>query len=228
MQKITRDLQDVAMSVRMVPLSVTFRKMVRLVHDLSQKNGKEVELVLIGEDTEVDKTVMELISDPLVHMIRNAVDHGLETPDERRKAGKEPKGTVIIEAKHEGEEIWISIRDDGRGMSREKIIKKGIERGIVKEDGSEMTDREVFNLIFAPGFSTAEKITDVSGRGVGMDVVRRNIEKIKGKVDISSHEGKGSQFTVRYTPNPCHYRRNAGAGWHGDLYHPAFLLSKSL
>ena len=197
LRKITRELQDVAMSVRMVPLSATFKKMIRLVHDLSQKNGKEVELELLGEETEVDKTVSELISDPLVHMIRNAVDHGLETPEEREIAGKDPKGTVTVEAMYEGEEVWIIVREDGRGLNRKKILDKAVKCGLVNGEGSDLPDETVFSFIFEPGFSTAEKVTDVSGRGVGMDVVRRNIEKIKGKIDVESLEGKGSKFTIR-------------------------------
>ncbi|MFH1999460.1 MAG: chemotaxis protein CheA [Planctomycetota bacterium] len=197
MNRIIRDLQDVAMSVRMIPVSGTFRKMIRLVHDLSVKAGKKARLELEGEETEIDKTVAELIADPLVHIIRNAVDHGIDLPDERRKAGKDEAGTIRLEARHEGGEIWILIRDDGRGLNRAKIVSKGIERGLIKGNGSNMSDQEVFNLIFEPGFSTADKISDVSGRGVGMDVVRKNIEKLKGSIDIYSQAGQGSMFVLR-------------------------------
>lgn len=197
LHKITRDLQEMAMSLRMIPVANTFRKMNRLVHDLTQKNGKEIELVIIGEETEVDKTVIELIGDPLVHMIRNAIDHGLETPAERRKAGKAPKGKVTLEARHESGEIWIIIKDDGLGLDREKILRKAIKLGLANGNSANMTDEEVYMLIFEPGFSTASKITDVSGRGVGMDVVRRNIDKMKGQVDVHSTPGKGTKFTTR-------------------------------
>ncbi|MDH4121627.1 MAG: Hpt domain-containing protein [Deltaproteobacteria bacterium] len=195
--KITREIQDIAMSLRMVPLSTVFRKMIRLVHDLSQKSGKEVDLTLKGEDTEVDKTVIELISDPLVHMIRNAVDHGVEPMEERLAAGKPPKGNVTIEARHEGGEVWVIVRDDGRGMNKERILAKGIERGLVRGDGSDMKDDEIYRLVFEPGFSTADQVTDVSGRGVGMDVVKRNLERIKGRIDIQTLPGQGTRFVLR-------------------------------
>ena len=197
LDRIVRDLQDVAMSVRMIPIAGNFRKMIRLVHDLSSKFGKKANLELKGEDTEIDKTVAELIADPLVHIIRNALDHGLEMPEERAAAGKPEEGTVLLEARHEGGEIWILIKDDGHGLSREKLLAKGIEKGLVTGDGSQMTDRQVFNLLFEAGFSTAKEVTDVSGRGVGMDVVRKNIEKLKGSVDITSVFGEGSSFIIK-------------------------------
>ncbi|MEF2144744.1 MAG: chemotaxis protein CheA [Desulfovibrionaceae bacterium] len=197
LRRIIADLQDVAMQVRMIPLSRTFRKMIRLVHDLSTKAGKKVRLELVGEETEVDKTVIEQIADPLVHIIRNSVDHGLEPPDERLAAGKSETGIVTIEARHEGGEVLIAIRDDGRGLSRERILAKAIGNGLIQGDGSTLPDSEVFKMIFEPGFSTAEKITDVSGRGVGMDVVRRNLEKLKGRVDVESRPGNGATVLLR-------------------------------
>lgn len=197
LDKITRDLQDVSMSIRMIPLSGTFRRMIRLVRDLSQKAGKKVDLQIEGEETEVDKTVIEQITDPLVHIIRNALDHGLETPDERTANGKDPTGTLKLEAKYVGGEVWINIVDNGRGLNHEKIMNKAVERGILDKDPSEYKPEEIWQMIFHPGFSTADKITDVSGRGVGMDVVKRNIESIRGKVDIRSEQGKGSTFTLR-------------------------------
>ena len=197
LDKITRDLQDVSMSIRMIPLSGTFRRMVRLVRDLSQKASKKVDLKIIGEETEVDKTVIEQITDPLVHIIRNAIDHGLETPADREAAGKEPVGTVLLEAKYVGGEVWINIEDDGRGLNTDRILSKAQERGILEKDASEYKDEEIWQFIFHPGFSTAEQVTDVSGRGVGMDVVRRNIESIRGKIDIRSIPGRGSIFTLR-------------------------------
>lgn len=197
LRRVSRDLQDVAMSVRMIPLANTFQKMIRLVHDLSNKSGKKASLEISGEDTEVDKTVIENINDPLVHIVRNALDHGIESPEDRKEAGKSEVATVRIDGRHEGGEVWISISDDGRGLNRDKILKKAIEKGIVRGDGSELSDRQVFKLIFEPGFSTADKITDVSGRGVGMDVVKKNIEKLKGRVDIKSIEGEGTTFILR-------------------------------
>ena len=197
LDKIVRDLQDVALSVRMIPIAGVFRKMIRLVHDLSARAKKKVNLELIGEDTEIDKTVAELIADPLVHLVRNAVDHAIETPDERLAAGKSETGEIVLEARHEGGEVWITIRDDGRGLNREKILTRGIERGLVSGDGTGMSDSEVFKLIFEPGFSTAEKVTDVSGRGVGMDVVKKNVEKMKGNVDIRSQADRGTVFSLR-------------------------------
>ncbi|SKA89762.1 Signal transducing histidine kinase, homodimeric domain [Paucidesulfovibrio gracilis DSM 16080] len=197
LRRIIADLQDIAMQVRMIPLSRTFRKMIRLVHDLSSKAGKKVRLELVGEDTEVDKTVIEQIADPLVHIIRNSVDHGLEPPEERLGAGKAETGIITIEARHEGGEVLIIVRDDGRGLSREKILKKAMANGLIQGDGSNIPDGEVFKMIFEAGFSTAEKITDVSGRGVGMDVVRRNLEKLKGRVDVRSNAGKGAEVMLR-------------------------------
>ena len=197
LRRITSDLQDVAMSVRMVPLSGTFKKMVRLVHDTGLKANKKVELELFGEETEVDKTVIEQISDPLVHIVRNAIDHGLETAEERAGTTKSPVGKVTISARHESGEVWITVADDGKGLDREVILGKALEKGLVDGDGSDLRDEDVFKLIFEPGFSTAAAVTEISGRGVGMDVVRKNIEKINGKVDIKSTKGQGSQFIMR-------------------------------
>ncbi|HYX31655.1 MAG TPA: chemotaxis protein CheA [Oligoflexus sp.] len=195
LRRTTLELQDVSMSVRMVPVAQTFRKMTRLVHDTTQKMGKKARLVLKGEDTEVDKTVIEQIADPLVHCVRNAIDHGLEMPETRKDAGKEEVGTISLEARHEESEIWIIIKDDGGGLRRDRILKRARERnlpGIERE--ATLTDAEVFNYIFEPGFSTAEQVTDISGRGVGMDVVRKNIEKIKGRVRIESLPGQGTSI----------------------------------
>ncbi|MCL2004950.1 MAG: chemotaxis protein CheA [Planctomycetaceae bacterium] len=197
LRRICDELQDCAMSVRMIPLAATFRKMVRLVHDLATKSGKKIKLNLVGEDTEVDKTVIEQIADPLVHIVRNSCDHGVEPPEERLKNGKTDTGSVTLEGKHEGGEVWILITDDGRGLNREKILKKAIDVGLVGIDAREWPDERIFKLVFEPGFSTADKVTDISGRGVGMDVVKRNIEKLNGRIDISSKLGKGSTFTLR-------------------------------
>lgn len=196
--KIIRDLQEVAMSLRMVTLKALFQKMSRLVRDVAGKAGKRIRLEIEGEDTELDRTVVEEISDPLVHMIRNACDHGIEPEEERIRAGKPPIGTLALRAYHRGGSIVIEVADDGRGLDREKILKKAIERGLVGDrDPAEISDDEVHNMIFLPGFSTAEKVTDISGRGVGMDVVRRNIEALRGHVEIRSKKGEGSTFYMR-------------------------------
>lgn len=197
LSKIVRDLQEMAMIIRMVPVSGLFRRMIRLVHDLSVKSGKKVDLQLFGQETEVDKTVIEQISDPLVHLLRNSLDHGLETPDERVAAGKPEKGVVKLSARHQEGEVWIIVEDDGRGLNREKILNKAVSKGLVAGDGSQLSDKDVYNLIFHAGFSTADKITDVSGRGVGMDVVKQNLEKIKGKIEVNSRPGQGTRIILR-------------------------------
>lgn len=197
MSKIVRDLQEMAMIIRMIPVSGLFRRMIRLVHDLSVKSGKKVDLQLFGQETEVDKTVIEQITDPLVHLLRNSLDHGLETPAERVACGKPEKGVVKLSARHQEGEVWIEVEDDGRGLNRDKILSKALSKGLVAGDGSHLSDKEIFNLIFQPGFSTADKITDVSGRGVGMDVVKKNLEKIKGKIEVQSMPGQGSRITLR-------------------------------
>lgn len=196
--KIIRDLQEVAMSLRMVTLKGLFQKMARLVRDVSAKADKRVQFVMEGEETELDRTVVEEIGDPLVHMIRNSCDHGIETPEERDAAGKPETGTLTLRAYHQGGSIVIEIEDDGKGLDRDKILAKAIEKGIYTPDREldEIPDSEVFNLIMLPGFSTAAKITDISGRGVGMDVVRRNIEALRGKLEIHSIKGKGTTFKM--------------------------------
>jgi len=194
--KIVRDVQEVAMSMRMIQIGGTFQKMARLVRDVSRKAGKTVELTISGEDTELDKNVIQQIGDPLVHMVRNAVDHGIESPEQRRAAGKDPNGNVYLSAYHHGGNIAIEIRDDGQGLDRDRLIAKAVERGLL-ESGDELSDQQAFNLVFAAGFSTAEQVTDISGRGVGMDVVKRNIEQLRGRVEITSEKGQGSTFTIR-------------------------------
>ncbi|MCP4644647.1 MAG: chemotaxis protein CheA [bacterium] len=197
LDKITRELQEMGMSLRMVPIRATFQKMARLVRDLAKKSGKKVEFLMVGEDTELDKSVVDKIGDPLVHMVRNSVDHGIEaSPADRVAAGKSEMGTVELRAFHKGGSIYIEIQDNGRGLDRDAILNKARERGLVREN-DQLSDREVWNLIFEPGFSTAKQVTDVSGRGVGMDVVRRNIESLRGQVDIQSEKGKGSTFSIR-------------------------------
>jgi len=194
--KITRALQDMGMSMRMVPIGATFRKMSRLVRDLSRKAGKDIQLSVSGEDTEIDKGMVEKLNDPLIHMVRNAVDHGIEdSPEEREAAGKPKQGNVYLKAYHEGGSIHLQISDDGGGLDREGIAERAKERGVIT-DASNMSDEEVYSLIFEPGFSTAKQITNVSGRGVGMDVVKSNIEQMRGNVRIESEKGKGSTFTL--------------------------------
>ena len=194
--KIVRDIQWVAMSLRMVPVKQTFQKMARLIRDLSMKSRKKVDLVITGAETELDKNVVEQINDPLVHMIRNAVDHGIETPEERIAAGKAATGCVRLNAFHQGGNIVLEVKDDGKGLDREAVRSKAIEKGLI-DAKMKLDDQELFGLIFLPGFSTAKVVTDVSGRGVGMDVVKKNIEKLGGTVAIGSEPGKGSMFTVR-------------------------------
>lgn len=196
--KIIRDLQEIAMSLRMVTLKGTFQKMARLVRDVSAKADKSVQFIMEGEDTELDRTVVEEIGDPLVHMIRNSCDHGIESAEDRIKAGKPATGTLTLRAYHQGGSIIIEIQDDGKGLDRNRIIAKAIEKGIYTPDRNvdEIPESEVFNLIMLPGFSTAPKVTDISGRGVGMDVVRRNIEALRGKIEIHSKPGKGSTFKL--------------------------------
>ncbi|MEW5800962.1 MAG: chemotaxis protein CheA [bacterium] len=194
-ERLTNELRDCALNIRMLPIETTFGKFRRLVHDLSASLGKEAELVTEGGETELDKTVIERMHDPLVHLIRNSIDHGLESPDGRKKAGKPACGTIRLSAGQSGGEVIISIQDDGAGLCRERILAKGIEQGLVSESDN-LTDSQIFNLIFMPGFSTASKVTDVSGRGVGMDVVRREISKLRGSVDIKSQQGKGTTTSI--------------------------------
>lgn len=197
LNRITRSLQDVAMSMRMVPVRQTFRRMLRVVRDVAREVNKQVDLTLDGEDTEIDKSVVEGLTDPLVHIIRNAVDHGLETTAERLAAGKPAQGVITLSATHQSGEVWIRIADDGKGLDRNKILTKARERGLVGAEGDQMSDRDVFELLFMAGFSTAATVTKISGRGVGLDVVRRNIEQLGGRVDIDSVFGRGTAFTLR-------------------------------
>jgi two-component system chemotaxis sensor kinase CheA len=194
--RITADVQRVAMAMRMIPIGQLFGRMARLVRDLARKTGKQASLELAGEDTELDRNMVEELADPLMHMIRNAVDHGAEPPDARVACGKSPIARLDLKAWHTGGFIYIEIADDGRGLVREKILAKARERGLIA-GGESLSDPEVFSFIFEPGFSTAEKVTDISGRGVGMDVVRQQIVKLRGRIDISSRPGNGSTFTIK-------------------------------
>jgi len=197
LHKITGEIQDMVMSIRMVPVAATFHKMHRVARDMCKKLGKDVELKLIGEETEMDKNIIEHISDPLMHLIRNAIDHGIEPPEDRQAIGKPQTGTVTLEARSSGSDVLIIVRDDGRGLNREKILQRAKEKGLLERPESEMSDKEVYNLIFFPGFSTKDDISEFSGRGVGMDVVAKNIEAVGGSVSIESIEGEGSAVTLK-------------------------------
>jgi two-component system chemotaxis sensor kinase CheA len=197
LKKIISEVQDTVMSIRMVPLGPTFFKMNRIVRDMSKKLNKEVHLDIIGEDTEVDKNIIEHIGDPIMHIVRNCVDHGIETIEERIEKGKDKVGTITLEAKNAGSEVVIIIKDDGKGLNKDKIIKKAMDNGILYKKPEEMTDKEIFNLISLPGFSTKEAVTEFSGRGVGMDVVLKNIEAVGGTLDIESAEGNGTTMILK-------------------------------
>jgi two-component system, chemotaxis family, sensor kinase CheA len=191
----TKELQESVMRIRMLPISFAFNRFPRLIHDLANKTGKEIELIIHGENTELDKTVMEQIGDPLVHLVRNAVDHGIESAEARIAAGKSEKGTIWLDAYHQGGSIVIEIRDDGGGINREAVFNKAVEKGLI-EPTTNLTDTQVFELIFEPGFSTAAQVSDISGRGVGMDVVKKNIQSLGGRIQVDSTPGSGSTFKV--------------------------------
>jgi two-component system chemotaxis sensor kinase CheA len=195
LERHTRDLQQSVMNIRMLPISFVFSRFPRLVHDISSKLDKKIVLKLVGENTEVDKAVVELINDPLVHLIRNSLDHGIEMPADRVAAGKPETGTIELKAYHRGGHIVIEIIDDGRGLDKNKLLAKAIEKGLVEENNL-LTEKQIFELIFMPGFSTAEQLTDISGRGVGMDVVRRNIQSLGGNIEIISELGKGTTIAI--------------------------------
>ena len=196
--KIVRELQDLALSLRMVPLRATFQKLARVVRDAARKLGKHVQLVTEGTETEVDRSMVDVIADPLVHMVRNACDHGLELSDARVAAGKPPMGTLALRAHHSAGSVVIELADDGRGLDRTRIVARAVKQGLVSADAAAaMPDAEVFRMIFLPGFSTSETVTDMSGRGVGMDVVRRAVESLSGRIEIESTLGKGTTFRIR-------------------------------
>jgi two-component system chemotaxis sensor kinase CheA len=184
------------MSMRMVPLKAVFGKMARLARDLGHKGGRQIEFASSGEETEIDRNMVDVLADPLVHMIRNAVDHGVEPPETRAQAGKPPRGRVSLSAYHAGGNVVVELEDDGRGLDREKIANKAIQRGLIDSDKG-MSDADVYNLIFEPGFSTADQVTEVSGRGVGMDVVRRGVQSLNGRIEIQSEKGRGTTFVVK-------------------------------
>jgi two-component system chemotaxis sensor kinase CheA len=195
LERNTRDIQESVMSIRMLPMSVVFSRFPRVVRELSHKLGKKVELKMIGEETELDKGLVERIADPLTHLVRNSLDHGIEMPEDRAARGKQATGTITLKAYHQSGNVVIEVGDDGAGLSRAKILAKAKERGLPVSD--QMTDQEVWQLIFEAGFSTAEQVTEVSGRGVGMDVVKKNIGALGGRVEIESMTGIGTRMTVR-------------------------------
>jgi two-component system chemotaxis sensor kinase CheA len=194
--RVTAEVQKTAMAMRMVPVGQLFRRMPRLVRDLARKSGKKVNLELAGEDVELDRTLVEELADPLVHRIRDSMDHGLEPPAERVAAGKPASGCVRLAASHQAGQIAIEIADDGGGLNREKILAKALANGLVAPN-AQLSDHELFHLIFQAGFSTAERVTDVSGRGVGMDVVRKHVEKLRGRIEIESEPGRGTRFQLK-------------------------------
>ena len=195
-ERLTAELRDTTLNVRMLPIGTIFGKFKRLVHDLSQELGKEIELATDGAETELDKTVIEKLNDPLVHLIRNSIDHGIESPDARISAGKTATGTIRLSAVHSGAHVIIRIQDDGKGLDKEAILSKAIEKGLA-HPGTDLSDKEAFNFIFFPGFSTAERVTGISGRGVGMDVVKKGIDALRGTIDISSRQGAGTTVTIK-------------------------------
>ncbi|PYG84354.1 two-component system chemotaxis sensor kinase CheA [Ruminiclostridium sufflavum DSM 19573] len=197
LKKISGELQDMVMSIRMVPISGTFNKMHRIVRDMSKKLDKQISLEIIGEETEVDKNIIEHISDPLMHVVRNSIDHGIEATEDRVAAGKTATGTITIEARNAGSDVLIIVKDDGRGLNKEKILMRARENGLIKKPENLMTDKEIYSLIFLPGFSTKDRITEYSGRGVGMDVVTKNIEAIGGTAWVDSAPGEGSITTMK-------------------------------
>jgi two-component system chemotaxis sensor kinase CheA len=196
MARITADVQKTAMAMRMVPVGQLFQRMARLVRDLARKSGKRIELITDGEDTELDRNIVEELADPVMHMVRNSIDHGIETPEDRTEAGKPATGAVRLKAWHQAGHILLEISDDGRGIDRDRVLAKARERGLVS-DGEIKSESEIYSLIFEPGFSTAKEVTDISGRGVGMDVVRRHIQKLRGRIEIHSTPGKGTRFLLK-------------------------------
>ncbi len=197
LQKITKEIQDKVMEIRMVPLVMSFQRMQRVVRDMSKELGKDVQLKMVGEHTEVDKNIIEHISDPIMHLVRNAIDHGIETVEDRVAAGKPETGVLTLEAQNIGGEVLIIVRDDGRGLDKARILQKAREHGLIHKPEADMTDRDIYNLIFLPGFSTKEAITEYSGRGVGMDVVVQNIAAVGGTVSVDSTPGQGATFTIK-------------------------------
>ncbi len=197
LRKLTDELQGIVMSIRMVPISGVFQRMRRIVRDMSKKLDKDVELVLVGEDTEVDKSIIDNIGDPIMHVVRNAMDHGIETKEERAQTDKSPRGTITLSAQNTGGEILISIQDDGNGIDKAAVLRKAKQQGMLKKNEKDYSTREIYNFLLMPGFSTNDVVTEYSGRGVGMDVVKKNVEKIGGDVNLTSEEGKGTKVLFK-------------------------------
>jgi two-component system, chemotaxis family, sensor kinase CheA len=195
-ERLSGELRDTMMVLRMMPVASLFSRFRRLVHDLARETGKDIELITEGETTEVDKTVIDRLADPLIHLVRNSIDHGLENPQDRIAAGKSPTGRVQLTAHQTGSEVVITIKDDGRGIDRDRVRAKAEDNGLI-QPGQQLSDQELLQLIFQPGFSTAEKVTNLSGRGVGMDVVKKTIETLRGAIDVKSEFGKGSEIALR-------------------------------
>jgi two-component system, chemotaxis family, sensor kinase CheA len=194
--RITAEVQKTTMSMRMVPVGQLFQRLSRLVRDVSRQVGKAIDLELSGEEIELDRSMVEELADPLMHMIRNSIDHGIEDPAERKGAGKSPTGRIFLQARHDAGQVQIRVSDDGRGLNRDRILAKAAQKGLV-DPNAQISDADIYNLIFEPGFSTAETVSDLSGRGVGMDVVRRQIQKLRGRVDLRSTPGEGTTFLLR-------------------------------
>ena len=197
LDKLTNELQDIVMSIRMVPVAPTFLKMERVVRNMLNKVDKKANMNIIGQDTEIDKNILDNLSDPLMHIIRNAVDHGIETEQDRIKKGKDPVGNITLEARNTGGDVFVIVTDDGKGLNKEELIKKGISKGLITKPASEVTDKEAYSIIFAAGFSTKKEVTEFSGRGVGMDVAMKNIQKLGGSVSVSSTLGHGMSVQIR-------------------------------
>jgi two-component system chemotaxis sensor kinase CheA len=197
LRKLTSELQDIVMSIRMIPVASTFHKMQRIVRDMNRKLGKDVELKLSGEETEVDKNIIDHLSDPLMHLIRNALDHGIESKEERIHSGKIEKASIYLEAKNAGGDVWISVKDDGKGLNKNKILQKAKDQGLLNKPESDYTEKEIYSFILLPGFSTKDSVSEFSGRGVGMDVVRENIEKVGGTILIDSIPGCGTTISIK-------------------------------
>lgn len=197
LNKIVRDIQEVALSTRMIPIAGIFKRMNRLIRDLERKTSKPINLQISGEETEIDKSVVDMISDPIIHILRNSIDHGIESAAMRRENGKSERGIIKLHAMQSSSEVWIIILDDGAGLNKQKLLSKAIQNKIISPNENNLSDKEIYDLIFFPGFSTAAEVSDISGRGVGMDIVKRNIETLGGRIEVQSQEGVGTKFTLR-------------------------------
>src|SRR5699024_6237837 len=197
MSRVSSDLQNIILTMRMVPIEQVFNRFPRMIRQLARELNKQVEIDIIGADTELDRTVIDEIGDPLIHLVRNAMDHGIETPEERRQKGKPEQGTIVLQAYHSGNHVFIQISDDGAGINRDKVLAKAIENGVInEEEGKTLTDKQIYELIMASGFSTADRVSDISGRGVGLDVVKNTIESLGGRITVDAKPDHGSTFFI--------------------------------